>query len=254
MEIVGEPGIGKSRLVAELLAGVLDVRVLSGVCGEYESSTSYFPFRSLLRSALSLDADAAPEATAERLREVVTTAAPHLVPWLSLLGIPLDLTLPPTRAVSDLDEQFRKARLEDSVDELAARVLTSPTVVLFEDAQLMDDASAELVAVSRKALKGGRGGRAGYDQVRQGHRRGAHGDEHQAAAAPRPEGLRTCAHAASSVGDSNPGDDRCWTGSPSMVTMGGSPSTATERLQLSRAVVPEPAARRSRHPRERPRR
>jgi class 3 adenylate cyclase/tetratricopeptide (TPR) repeat protein len=154
VEIVGEPGIGKSRLVAELLAGVPDVRVLSGVCGEYESSTPYFPFRSLLRSALSLNADAGPEATAERLREVVTTSAPHLVPWLSLLGIPLDLMLPPTREVSDLDEQFRKARLEDSVDELATRVLTSPTVMIFEDAQLMDDASAELLARLAKGAPG----------------------------------------------------------------------------------------------------
>ena len=145
-EIVGEPGMGKSRLVAELLATFPGVRVLAGTCDEYESSTPYFPFRTLLRAALGLEPDAGPDATADRLRGAVTASAPELLPWLPLLGIPLDLALPQTREVSELDQQFRKARLEEAVDDFLAQHMTDTTVLLVEDAHLLDDASADLLA------------------------------------------------------------------------------------------------------------
>ncbi|HEX6936250.1 MAG TPA: adenylate/guanylate cyclase domain-containing protein [Actinomycetes bacterium] len=145
VEVVGEPGIGKSRLVEELLAGTPDVQVLTGTGDEYESSTPYFPFRTLLRSALGLPRDARPAAVAAALRTAVQAVAPQLLPWLPLLAIPLDLGLDPTRETSELDEQFRRQRLEEVVDDLLARLLTRPTVMLIEDAHLLDDASADLV-------------------------------------------------------------------------------------------------------------
>ncbi len=145
VEIVGEPGIGKSRLVAELLAVAPAARVLKGSCGDYEASTPYFPFRSILRSALSLDPQAGAEETADRLRVLVAATAPELLAWLPLIAMPLDVTVPTTREASELDEQFRKARLEDSVDDLLARLLSGPTVLVIEDAHLMDDASADLM-------------------------------------------------------------------------------------------------------------
>ena len=52
VEVVGEPGIGKSRLVEELLTGADDVLTVCAPCEEYESSTAYFPFRRLLREVL----------------------------------------------------------------------------------------------------------------------------------------------------------------------------------------------------------
>ena len=60
VELVGEPGIGKSRLVRELLANVgLPVLVTTG--DEYERAAAYWPFRSLLRGLLGLPAETADE-------------------------------------------------------------------------------------------------------------------------------------------------------------------------------------------------
>jgi predicted ATPase/class 3 adenylate cyclase len=145
VEVVGEPGIGKSRLVEELLTGVEDVLVLRAPCEEYESSTAYFPFRRLLREVLGLAPDAAAPDTAVRLLDLVDEHAPDLVEWLPLLGVPLDLHLPASLATSELDEQFRKGRLEEVVTDFLSRVLTGSTVLVVEDAHLMDDASADLV-------------------------------------------------------------------------------------------------------------
>lgn len=145
VELVGEPGIGKSRLVDELLADVGDVPVLHAPCEEYESSTAYFPFRRLLREVLGLGPDAPPATVSARLVDLVRQHAPDLTDWLPLLGVPLDVQLPATRATSELDEQYRKGRLEDVVTELVSRVLVSPTVLVVEDGHLADEASADLL-------------------------------------------------------------------------------------------------------------
>jgi class 3 adenylate cyclase/tetratricopeptide (TPR) repeat protein len=144
VEIVGEPGIGKSRLVAELLTDV-EVPVLTASCEQYESSTPYFPFRRLLREVLRMPSDADADEVAGRLSERVAADVPELVPWLPLLGAVMDVHFPSTRETEELDEQFRKGRLEEVVAELLGRVLTDPTVVVVDDAHLMDESSADLL-------------------------------------------------------------------------------------------------------------
>jgi class 3 adenylate cyclase len=54
--ITGEPGIGKSRLLAELRER-FDGRWLEGRCVSYGESLPYWPFRELLRDWLGLSAD-----------------------------------------------------------------------------------------------------------------------------------------------------------------------------------------------------
>ncbi len=116
------------------------------VCGEYEaSSTAYYPFRRLLREALGLARDAPAEDTSRRLAEVVANTSPRLSVWLPLLGIPLGLDLPDTQETRELDEQFRKGRLEELVDELFDAFVTSPMVLIIEDGHYMDDPSADLL-------------------------------------------------------------------------------------------------------------
>jgi class 3 adenylate cyclase/tetratricopeptide (TPR) repeat protein len=154
VDIVGEPGIGKSRLVAEMLSGVEDVPVVRAPCEQYESSTAYFPFRRLLRDILGVPADAAADEVAGLLMDRVAADAPDLVPWLPLLGIPMDVELPPTRETEELDDQFRKARLEEVVTELLGAMLRAPTVLVIEDAHVMDESSADLLQRLAGSLEG----------------------------------------------------------------------------------------------------
>lgn len=154
VEVVGEGGIGKSRLVAELLGAGRDMQLVRGPSDEYGSSTAYLPFRRLLRDLLGAAEGLAEAEVGRRLAERVGRDAPHLLPWLPLLAIAADVVLPATPETAELDNQFRKARLEAVVTELLAATLTTPTVLLFEDAHLMDDASADLLArLSAQALE-----------------------------------------------------------------------------------------------------
>ncbi|WP_336921942.1 adenylate/guanylate cyclase domain-containing protein [Aquipuribacter sp. SD81] len=146
VDVVGEAGIGKSRLVAELLREASGVTVVRGRGGDYRSSTPYFPFRALLREALGLEPGADPEPTARRLHEVLARSAPELLPWQPLLALPLDVEVPASRESEELDPRHRRARLEETVEQLLLRAVTGPLVLLLEDAHLLDPASADLLA------------------------------------------------------------------------------------------------------------
>jgi len=142
VELIGEPGMGKSRLVEELQAQAPDLVAATATCAEYEASTPYFAFRGLLRSLLELPQNgAAPDA----LRERVAALDPELIPWLPLIALPLDVQVEPTREVEELQPAFRRARLHGVVESVLAQLLDGPTLLVIEDVHWMDEASAELL-------------------------------------------------------------------------------------------------------------
>ncbi|MGH3348936.1 MAG: adenylate/guanylate cyclase domain-containing protein [Nocardioides sp.] len=142
VEVVGEPGLGKSRLVTEVVRGS-GAEALRTRCDAYQASTAYYPFRRLLRDALQLPDEPGPAAA--RLQQQVTELTPWLAAWTPLLGIPLDLALPPTPETTELDPQFLVPRLEGMVVELLAAALPGTSVLVLEDVHDLDDASAALL-------------------------------------------------------------------------------------------------------------
>jgi predicted ATPase/class 3 adenylate cyclase len=144
LEIVGDAGVGKSRLLQEFRANAGDMTRIGARCDEYESSTPYFVFRTLLRPLVSDLGDGLADAT-RALGALVDRVAPALRPWLPLLAMPLDVEVEPTQEVLDLQPAFRRARLHGAVEELLRALLPEPTVILLEDVHWIDEASAELL-------------------------------------------------------------------------------------------------------------
>ncbi|HZR93488.1 MAG TPA: adenylate/guanylate cyclase domain-containing protein [Gaiellaceae bacterium] len=141
VELVGERGLGKSRLVGELVRAAEPTRTIVVRCDEYETATPYFALAALLRSLLELPRD--PVAAADTLHGEVEQAAPELRPWLPLLAAALGLRLPDTPETAALEERFRRERLEEAAVALVGSLLDGPALLVFEDAHWLDDASAE---------------------------------------------------------------------------------------------------------------
>ncbi|WP_353813427.1 adenylate/guanylate cyclase domain-containing protein [Agromyces sp. SYSU T00266] len=144
IDVTADVGMGKSRLLAELLAAAKPERVITAECRFYQLATPYFPFRSLLRAAWGLEG-LDPEATEVALAELVRTHARGLEPWLALIGTPLGLTLPESAEVAQLDDQFRPARTRSAVVELLRATVREPTLFIIEEGQWMDEASRDLL-------------------------------------------------------------------------------------------------------------
>ncbi len=119
----GEPGVGKTRLVAEIAAALLDhgATVLRGACRE-EFNTPYRPFVAILEQALEQTSPAAlreipPRAAAPLLR--LTTAA--LGPW------------PEAADLVSEDGDSRPVLFDAILRVLLAAAEERPTVLVLED-------------------------------------------------------------------------------------------------------------------------
>ena len=145
VELTGEPGIGKSRLIDEVTAQASDLAVVTAACEQYEVSTPYFAFRGLLRSLLELHVNGNAGAAHDVLRSRVESLDPELLPWLPLLSLPLDVPLEPTPEVEELQPAFRRARLHGVVETLLAKLLPTPTLLVIEDVHWMDEPSSDLL-------------------------------------------------------------------------------------------------------------
>ncbi|WP_353952044.1 adenylate/guanylate cyclase domain-containing protein [Knoellia sp. S7-12] len=145
VDVSGPPGIGKSRLVAELAPLPEDLVVLATTSSNFDSNASYFPFRTLMRDLLGIRPEDDAASVQSRLALRVQDSAPHIVPWLPVLAPLLAIEMPPTPQTRDLDERFRRHRLEEIALELLDAILPTPTLFVFEDVHLIDEASASLL-------------------------------------------------------------------------------------------------------------
>jgi class 3 adenylate cyclase/tetratricopeptide (TPR) repeat protein len=152
IEVVGEPGIGKTRLVDEAVALASDVTVLRCDCERTGAATPYTPVRRLLHHVLGTSSAMDPNAIARCLQDCVTAAAPELKPWVSLLGVVLDITIPPSSEVAELEEEHRAERIPELYADLLERMVQTPVMLIVEDSYLADSASeGVLAAVARRA-------------------------------------------------------------------------------------------------------
>jgi len=153
--IEGEAGIGKSRLVEELVRQMRE-RGIAGLLGagrSIEQQTPYRAWRDIFNSYFDLDDT---DNLGERRRRVQThvlDVAPDLVERLPLLDDVLNLGLPENKLTASLDTQLRHESLVSLLLELLrAWAVERPLVLVLEDAQWLDTLSWDLMLQTARAL------------------------------------------------------------------------------------------------------
>jgi class 3 adenylate cyclase/tetratricopeptide (TPR) repeat protein len=125
--VLGDAGLGKSRLVTELVARVGDrARVLSARCLPYGEGITFWPVAELVKEAAAIDETDAPDAARSKLRALVADAegGPEVAERVSdAIGLGED-----GAGGGDIQETFWAVRR--LLEILAAQ---TPLVVLFDD-------------------------------------------------------------------------------------------------------------------------
>ncbi|MEE9612114.1 MAG: adenylate/guanylate cyclase domain-containing protein [Desulfatiglandales bacterium] len=142
--VVGEAGIGKSRLLFEFRHS-LDrerITVLEGRCRSYGIDTPYLPMVNALRRGLDLKEEDSPARLSEKavanIRSIDPALEQYLPHYLDLLSIPSDeYTMPKSLKGEDLRRALQKAL----VAILTLNTRPKPMVVIFEDWHWADEAS-----------------------------------------------------------------------------------------------------------------
>ncbi len=141
IELVGEPGIGKSRLIEELKTRAVGFNQLTAACERYATSIPFYPFRENLRPLAGIMPGLSPEEAGAHLQSFIPAVMPDLAPWLPLLAIPFDATVEMTPETEAIDEKFRRDKLHEALEQFFMRMFLMPTLMIFEDSHWMDDST-----------------------------------------------------------------------------------------------------------------
>ncbi|NJN98023.1 MAG: AAA family ATPase, partial [Anaerolineales bacterium] len=148
VSIVAEAGMGKSRLVAEIIRLANDNQMVAygGECQSYGTNISYLAWHSIWRGFFHLDSiREVPEQIAQ-LEQQLKLIDPALAPRLPLLEVALNIPIPDNELTQSFDAKLRKSSLEALlVDCLRARARKTPLLLVLENCHWLDPLSHDLL-------------------------------------------------------------------------------------------------------------
>jgi len=153
--ITAEAGMGKSRLMAEVIQLARRRHVLGygGECQSYGSNTSYLVWRNIWRGFFMLDPAWPVPNQIQALEQQLAQIDPALLPRLPLLGTVLNLPIPDTELTASFDAKLRKQSLEALlVDCMRAMARDMPLLLVLEDCHWLDPLSHDLLDVIGRAV------------------------------------------------------------------------------------------------------
>src|SRR6476659_1055045 len=154
--ISGEPGIGKSRLVAALgerIASEPHTR-LSYQCSPYDTNSALRPFIAQLERAARFKADDTPEQRLDKLEALLAMSASGVQAvaplFAALLSIPAGERYPP-QSLSPI--QQRRQTLAALLDQFEGLARKQPVLLLCEDVHWADATSLELLDLTVERIR-----------------------------------------------------------------------------------------------------
>jgi len=144
VSLTGPAGIGKSHLLRDTLKRLEGIPAFKLRADPYGMNSPYRAFQDGLRSWLDIEADG-PAAMRERLKERVSQIAPDLLPYLAFIGDVARIDVEPSPEVAAIEPRFRPDRIADTIIRLLEAGREGARVIVAEDAQWCDGASAHLL-------------------------------------------------------------------------------------------------------------
>jgi class 3 adenylate cyclase/tetratricopeptide (TPR) repeat protein len=147
VRIVGEAGVGKSRLTTELieLATERNVRIIPAVCLSHTTRIPYAAWSEWLRALCGIAPNDNDDERASKLAEQLAELGPGVDKWLPLLGDLVRIDIPENRLTRGLDPQMRQARRFELLGQLLLHTAAAgPVLALFEDLHRADAMSLDL--------------------------------------------------------------------------------------------------------------
>ena len=152
--LIGEPGLGKSRLVhtlkehvlGQMVEGEVDAPVIEWRCSPHFQNTGLYPAIDFFERALGFGREEPPQARFDRLvrrLEQYDLARPEIVPlWASLLSLPTPDPLPAASLspVRQREETFRAL-----LEWLHVRAARRPVLFVVEDLHWVDASTLEFL-------------------------------------------------------------------------------------------------------------
>ncbi len=154
VQLIGEPGLGKSRLVytmkqhvlGQMIEGEMDTHVIEWRCSPHFQNTGFYPAINFYERTLAFDREEPPQARFDRFLhrlEQYDLARPETVPlWASLLSLPTPDRYP-TLSLSPVRQREETFRI--MLEWLHARAARKPILFIVEDLHWADASTLEFL-------------------------------------------------------------------------------------------------------------
>ena len=142
VDVEGEAGIGKSRLVYEFEKAIGDEAIiLTGVCAHYGRNINFLPVMDVVRATFGIVEGMTEEEVGDRIAQKATSGLASMLPFYrNLLSLTVD-----DRIFKMLDAEGRKYGTFEAVKDLLLAVSAEkPLVVFLEDVHWIDKISEDL--------------------------------------------------------------------------------------------------------------
>jgi class 3 adenylate cyclase len=145
--LVGEPGIGKSRLLEALAERVREEphHLLRGQCSPYHRNSVLFPFKRLLRHRLDLNQDLPRRENLERIEQALARVGRRARTSALLVAELLELPVEETLSPLEMTPNQRKNETLSILEDLLLATEADPILLLLEDAHWSDQTTQLLV-------------------------------------------------------------------------------------------------------------
>ena len=152
VDVVGEAGVGKSRLAYEFQNKISDEAIiLTGVCIHYGRNINFLPLIDIVRAAFDIEEGMSEEAAGKRIEERVVGDLESMIPFYrNLLSLKVD-----DPKFNSLNPEGRKFGTFEAVKNLLLSISESkPLVVFIEDVHWMDKISEEFFVFFSHSIQG----------------------------------------------------------------------------------------------------
>jgi len=153
--IVAEAGLGKSRLVAEVIRNARRKGFVGfgGACQSDGIHTPYLVWKSIWQAFFEVDHESSLKKQIRNIEGEIEDRAPSRVDAMPLLNVLLDLTIPENDFTQNLEPKIRQSALHALLEDcLKAQAKDGPTLIVIEDLHWIDALSYDLLEGLAKAL------------------------------------------------------------------------------------------------------
>ncbi len=153
--IVAEAGMGKSRLVAEVIRAARQKGFVGygGACQSDSIHTPYQAWKSIWQAFFEVDYESSLKRQIRNIKSTIENLAPSRMPVMPLLNVLLDISIPENEFTQNLEPKIRQSALHALLEDcLKATAKDEPLLIVIEDLHWMDALSHDLLEQLAKAL------------------------------------------------------------------------------------------------------
>jgi adenylate cyclase len=153
--IVAEAGMGKSRLVAEVIRSARRKGFVGfgSTCQSDGIHTPYLAWKSIWQAFFDVDPDMPLRKQIRNIEGEISDCAPNRMEAMPLLSVVLDLNIPENEFTQNLEPKIRQSALHALLEDcLEAAVQEAPILIVIEDLHWIDALSHDLLEQLSKSL------------------------------------------------------------------------------------------------------